>query len=85
VPGVTSGATYVAPHGEAPTSKGRDFSPAGSSALQAKPADFVCEEDVRLAIRQGHKIVIGERSIVTPAARDLGNQHRVFVDAAWPR
>jgi acetaldehyde dehydrogenase (acetylating) len=65
-------------------SVGRDFSPAGSN-LQEKAADFVCEEDVRLAIRQGRKIVIGERSIVTPAARDLGEQHRVFVQAEWPR
>ena len=47
-----------------------------------KAADFVCEEDVRLAVRQGRKIVIGERTIVTPAARDLGEQHRVFVEAA---
>jgi acetaldehyde dehydrogenase (acetylating) len=50
-----------------------------------KPADFVCEEDVRQAVRQGRKIVIGERSIVTPAARDLGEQHRLFVQAALPR
>ena len=48
-----------------------------------KPTDFVCEEDVRLAVRQGRKIVIGERTIVTPAARDLGEQHRVFVQADW--
>jgi len=50
-----------------------------------KPADFVCEEDVRQAVKQGRRIVIGERSIVTPAARDLGEQHRIFVQAAWPR
>jgi acetaldehyde dehydrogenase (acetylating) len=50
-----------------------------------KPADFVCEDDVRQAIKQNRKIVIGERSIVTPAARDLGEQHRLFVQAAWPR
>jgi acetaldehyde dehydrogenase (acetylating) len=50
-----------------------------------KPADFVCEDDVKQAIRQGRKITIGDRSIVTPAARDLGEQHRLFVQAAWPR
>jgi acetaldehyde dehydrogenase (acetylating) len=49
----------------------------------ANAADFVCEDDVRQALRQGRKIVIGERSIVTPAARDLGEQHHVFVQAAW--
>jgi acetaldehyde dehydrogenase (acetylating) len=50
-----------------------------------KPADFVCEDDVRQAIRHGRKIVIGERSIITPAARDLAEQHRLFVQATWPR
>jgi acetaldehyde dehydrogenase (acetylating) len=49
-----------------------------------KPAEFVCEDDVRQAIRQGRKIVIGERTIVTPAARDLAEQHRLLVQAAWP-
>ena len=38
----------------------------------SKPLDFVCEDDVRQAMRQGRKLVIGERTIVTPAARDLG-------------
>ena len=46
-----------------------------------KPADFVCEDDVRQAVRQGRKIVIGDRTIVTPAARDLGEHHRVLVQA----
>ena len=50
-----------------------------------KAADFVCEDDVRQAIKQNRKIVIGERSIVTPAARDLGDEHRLFVQASWPR
>ena len=54
------------------------------SAVEA-PADFVCEDDVRQAIRQGRRIVIGERTIVTPAARDLGDEHRLFVTASWPR
>lgn len=46
---------------------------------------FVCEEDVRQALRLGRKIVIGERTIITPAARDLANEHRVFVQQHWPR
>ncbi len=50
-----------------------------------KTAEFVCEDDVRQAVRQGLKIVIGERTIVTPAARDLAEQHRVFIEADWPR
>ena len=50
-----------------------------------KPADFVCEDDVRQAMRQSRTILVGERTIVTPAARDLAEQHRVFVQAGWPR
>jgi acetaldehyde dehydrogenase (acetylating) len=42
------------------------------------PLDFVCEDDVRLALRRGQKLVISERAIVTPAARDLGEANRIF-------
>jgi acetaldehyde dehydrogenase (acetylating) len=45
---------------------------------EARPLDFVCEEDVRMAIRAGRKLTVSERAIVTPAARDLGEQHRIF-------
>lgn len=45
----------------------------------AKPVDFVCEDDVRQAIKLSHKIVIGDRTIVTPAARDLAEQHKIFI------
>ena len=67
-------------------SAGKPTSQASAPAPnQEKPTDFVCEDDVRQAVRQGRKIVIGERTIVTPAARDLGEQHRIFVQASWPR
>ena len=52
-----------------------------SSAVVA----FVCEEDVRQAIKLGRKIVVGDRTIITPAARDLANDHKVFVMQSWPR
>jgi hypothetical protein len=44
---------------------------------------FVCEEDVREAIKRGRTITIGERTIVTPAARDLADAHRVFRLHGW--
>ena len=47
------------------------------------PLEFVCEEDVRVAIQAGRKLVLSERAIVTPAARDLGEHHRVFTVAPW--
>ena len=46
-------------------------------------AEFVCEEDVQRAIEFGRTILIGERTIVTPLARDLGQAHKVFVQAGW--
>src|SRR5438874_11184799 len=55
----------------------------GSAGPAGAPLDFVCEEDVRLAIQAGRKLVVSERAIVTPAARDLGEQHRVFSVAPW--
>ena len=53
----------------------------GADPGTSKPAEFVCEEDVRQALRAGVKIVLDSRTIVTPAARDLGEEKRVFVDA----
>jgi acetaldehyde dehydrogenase (acetylating) len=46
---------------------------------------FVCEDDVKDALKTGRKILIGERTIITPSARDLGEARRVFVQANWPR
>jgi len=48
----------------------------------AGPAvDFVCEDDVRQAMRTGARIRLAARAIVTPAARELGDAHDIFVDA----
>jgi acetaldehyde dehydrogenase (acetylating) len=55
----------------------------GSDPLQIAPLDFVAEEDVRNAIKSGKKLVVAERAIITPAARDLGEQHRIFTVAPW--
>jgi len=49
------------------------------------PAAFVCEDDVRAALKAGRKVVIDEKTIVTPSARDLGEAQKVFVEAGWPR
>ncbi len=43
-----------------------------------KPVAFVCEADVREAAAQGRKIAIGPKTIVTPAAWDLGRERGVF-------
>ncbi|MDP7479082.1 MAG: aldehyde dehydrogenase family protein, partial [Vicinamibacterales bacterium] len=49
------------------------------------PVEFVCEDDVRQAVRANQRIVVNDRTIITPAARDLGVQHRVFIEAELPR
>jgi acetaldehyde dehydrogenase (acetylating) len=62
---------------------GRPFQDRQGNAADSAPLDFVCEEDVRLAIQAGRKLVVSERAIVTPAARDLGEAHRVLSVAPW--
>jgi acetaldehyde dehydrogenase (acetylating) len=47
------------------------------------PAPFVCEEDVRVAARANRKILVDERTIITPAARDAGDALRIFEQARW--
>ena len=71
----------------------RGLAPAPSSAPQApeahqaprasEPEKFICEDDVRLAVKSGRKLVIGERTIVTPAARDAGEAAKIFVYSGW--
>jgi acetaldehyde dehydrogenase (acetylating) len=88
-PGTPSGPTAQAAGRVTDPQAGRPSAtmapPPGADKTGERPVDFVCEDDVRQALRQGRRIIIGERSIVTPAARDLGDEHRLFVQALWPR
>lgn len=45
----------------------------------SKPVDFVCEADVRAAIREKRKIPVGPKTIVTPSARDLAGPSDILV------
>jgi acetaldehyde dehydrogenase (acetylating) len=49
------------------------------------PRDFICEDDVREALKSGRTLLIGDRTIVTPSARELGESKKVFVHGDWPR
>jgi acetaldehyde dehydrogenase (acetylating) len=58
----------------------------GAPARETPPAapapaivDFVCEEDVRNAIKYSRKIYIGPKTIVTPSARDLASPSDILV------
>ena len=59
--------------------------PVSAGSDTAAVVQFVCEEDVRQAIKLNRKITIGERTIITPAARDLAEANRIFVIQHWPR
>ena len=62
-------------------SKGRaivhEFKTPGSE-IARDVVDFVSENDVRIAVEKGQKIYIKKKTIVTPAARDLGEEKDVF-------
>lgn len=42
------------------------------------PVDFVSESDVRSAVEKGERLYITPKTIVTPAARDLGDEKDIF-------
>ena len=71
----------TAPPGELPTHNGDSVGTPEAPA--AAVADFGCEEDVLAAMRSGHKLLVGEKTILTPSARDLGEAEKVFVQAPW--
>ena len=72
------GARGFRPEGEPKTRP----APLAAAAVEA-PLEFVCEDDVRRAIERGRKLVVAERAIVTPSARELGDEHHVFSVAPW--
>jgi acetaldehyde dehydrogenase (acetylating) len=57
--------------------------PSTIAPQQQTPLEFVCEDDVRSAIRGGRTLVVSERAIITPAARELAEEHRVLTVAPW--
>lgn len=52
--------------------------PARAAVPAGPPEAFICEDDVRRAARDGRRLAIGPNTIVTPAARDLGEASGVF-------
>ena len=49
------------------------------TADEPQPASFVCEADIREAVKEDRKIHVNAKSIITPAARDLGTEKAVLV------
>ena len=73
---------YKAPANEPPITSSQD---GGTASRADNPEEFICEDDVRAALQSGKKLLVGERTIITPAARDLGESQKVFQQAGWPR
>jgi acetaldehyde dehydrogenase (acetylating) len=70
--------TAPAPAKERPAEPASKLAAAPPSSNGAKAIDFVSEEDVRRAIQKGDKIYINAKTIITPAARDIGEPAEVF-------
>ncbi len=50
-----------------------------TTPVAGPPADFICEDDVRRAARDGRQLLVGPRTIVTPAARDAAAAFDTFI------
>jgi acetaldehyde dehydrogenase (acetylating) len=78
----TSGQRAAKPAGTC----GCESKPAAAAAAPAQPpappiqtVDFVCESDVRDAVKEKRKIYVKARTIVTPSARELAGAHDILV------
>ncbi len=52
--------------------------PSEANGAKQTPVDFVSESDVRSAVEKGEKIYVTAKTIITPAARDLGDEKEIF-------
>ena len=52
-----------------------------ATSLPKRPVEFVSEAEVQAAVKRKEKILVGRKTIITPAARDLAAQHDIFVKA----
>jgi hypothetical protein len=77
-PEVEAGSMYSGPSSASSASPPVSAPPANSSGNGHAVVDFVSEDDVRRAIQKGEKIYINAKTIITPAARDIGDPSEVF-------
>ena len=52
---------------------------ASVSGPSVNALEFVSEDDVRSAVSDGRKLPVGASTLITPSARDLGNENNIFV------
>jgi len=77
-----AGSMYTAPVAPPPPKivepVSKPVAPAAATNGHKAAVDFVSEDDVRRAIQKGDKIYINAKTIITPAARDIGEPAEVF-------
>lgn len=56
-----------------------DAAPTSSPVPAVSALDFVSETDVRTALNEGRKLPVGPETVITPSARELGNERSIFV------
>jgi acetaldehyde dehydrogenase (acetylating) len=71
----------ITPAAPAPKPPEPPAPPPAPPTPKPQPVPFVCEDDVRKALDKGEKIYINAKTILTPSARDLGNEKGVFAQA----
>ncbi len=87
-----AGSMYAGPSAAAEVERATPPAERSSPAPAPRPAahpssngraatDFVSEDDVKRAILKGEKIYINSKTIITPAARDIGEPAEVFAKA----
>ncbi len=59
-------------------SKLGEIEKSGGERFEDKVYDFVCEDDVKKALRENRKILINDRTMITPLALDEGKKHNIF-------
>ncbi len=72
-------ASVAPPKRVEPQDETRQETPESKKATDPEPVEFVSEMDVRSALQKQKKICIGPKTIVTPAAQELGAAHEIFI------
>lgn len=46
---------------------------------EVRAMEFIAEDDVRRALADGRKLPVGTGTLITPSAREVGNEHNIFL------
>ncbi len=84
VPGAASFAPSASPTSPKPAPVAVALPPAVAASAHPLPpqievAEFLSENDIRMALTRNLKLYIGPKTILTPSASDLGREHDIFV------